>query len=87
MSEYEEILGIKIPENTKIKAVTNSSKKVTKDSIFFGLQGTKVHGSKYAEDAIKNGASLVIHDDPLFVKNNEKIKPAYSEKPLHVNFL
>ena len=29
MSEYEEILGIKIPENTKIKAVTNSSKKVT----------------------------------------------------------
>ena len=70
MSEYEEILGIKIPENTKIKAVTNSSKKVIKDSIFFGFQGTKVHGSKYAEDAIKNGASLVIHDDPLFVKNN-----------------
>ena len=73
MSEYEEILGIKIPKNTKIKAVTNSSKKVTKDSIFFGFKGTKVHGSKYAKDAIKNGASLVIHDDPLFVKNNEKI--------------
>ena len=39
MSEYEEILGIKIPNNTNIKAVTNSSKKVLKDSIFFGLKG------------------------------------------------
>ena len=54
MSEYEEILGIKIPKNIKIKAVTNSSKKVKKDSIFFGFKGTKVHGSKYAKDAIKN---------------------------------
>ena len=38
MSEYEEILGIKIPKNTRIKAVTNSSKKVIKDSIFFGYK-------------------------------------------------
>ena len=41
MSEYEEILGIKIPENTKIKAVTNSSKKVTKDSIFLDSKELK----------------------------------------------
>ena len=87
MSEYEEILGIKIPKNTKIKAVTNSSKKVTKDSIFFGLKGTKVHGSKYAKDAIKNGASLVIHDDPLFVKNNEKIIYSKDLKKNIIKFL
>ncbi len=73
MSEYEEILGIKIPNNTNIKAVTNSSKKVLKDSIFFGLKGVNIHGSNYAEDAIKNGASLVVHDDPFYDKNNEKI--------------
>ena len=87
MSEYEEILGIKIPKNTKIKAVTNSSKKVTKDSIFFGLKGTKVHGSKYAKDAIKNGASLVIHDDPLFIKNNEKIIYSKDLKKNIIKFL
>ena len=87
MSECEEILGIKIPKNTKIKAVTNSSKKVTKDTIFFGFKGTKVHGSKYAKDAIKNGASLVIHDDPLFVKNNEKIIYSKDLKKNIIKFL
>ena len=87
MSEYEEILGIKIPKNTKIKSVTNSSKKVTKDSIFFGFKGTKVHGSKYAKDAIKNGASLVIHDDPLFIKNNEKIIYSKDLKKNIIKFL
>ena len=87
MSEYEEILGIKIPKNTKIKAVTNSSKKVIKDSIFFGLQGINVHGSNYAEDAIKNGASLVVHDDPLYDKNNEKIIFAKDLKNNIIKFL
>ena len=41
MSEYEEILGIKIPKNTKIKAVTNSSNKATKDSIFLDSKELK----------------------------------------------
>ena len=63
MSEYEEILGIKIPNNTNIKAVTNSSKKVLKDSIFFGLKGVNIHGSNYAEDAIKNGAKTIISNN------------------------
>ena len=87
MSEYEEILGIKIPNNTNIKAVTNSSKKVLKDSIFFGLQGINVHGSNYAEDAIKNGASLVVHDDPLYDKNNESAAFNVSTWRLKVNYI
>ena len=87
MNEYEEILGIKIPNNTNIKAVTNSSKKVLKDSIFFGLQGTNVHGSNYAEDAIENGASLVVHDDPMYDKNNERIIFSKELKKNIVKFL
>ena len=87
MSEYEEILGIKIPDNTNIKAVTNSSNKVIEDSIFFGLQGTKLHGSEYAEEAIRSGASLVIHDDHLFNRNSEKIIYAKDLKNNIVKFL
>ena len=36
------------------------SRKVQKNSVFFGLNGTNEDGSLYAEDAIKNGASLVL---------------------------
>ena len=36
------------------------SRKVRKNSVFFGLTGSKEDGSIYAEDAIQNGASLVI---------------------------
>jgi len=36
------------------------SRKVTKNSVFFGLTGSNVEGSLYAEDAIKKGACLAI---------------------------
>ncbi len=43
-----------------IKDFQIDSRKVTKNSVFFGLNGSNVDGSIYAEDAIKNGASLAI---------------------------
>ena len=72
MNEIEEILGITFPKGIKISHATNSSKKVKKDSIFFGLQGTREHGSKYIEDALDSGASIAVHNDPDFLskKNN-----------------
>tara|TARA_B100001250_G_scaffold412946_1_gene445540 strand:- start:247 stop:1587 length:1341 start_codon:yes stop_codon:yes gene_type:complete len=36
------------------------SRKVEKNSVFFGLNGSNEDGSRYAEDAIKKGASLAI---------------------------
>ena len=73
MNEYENILGIQIPKDTKISSVTNSSKKVKKDSIFFGLKGTKIHGSNFAEEAINLGASIAVHNDPNVIIENEKV--------------
>ena len=52
MNELEEILGIKLPKKTKISYATNSTKKIKKDTIFFGLKGSNCHGSAYAEEAI-----------------------------------
>jgi UDP-N-acetylmuramoyl-tripeptide--D-alanyl-D-alanine ligase len=43
-----------------IKNFQIDSRKVTKNSVFFGLTGSNVDGSIFAEDAIKNGASLAI---------------------------
>ena len=73
MNELEHILGIQLPKNIKISSVVNTTDKVIKDSIFFGLQGTRVHGSKYADKALELGASLVIHNDPDFISKHKNI--------------
>ena len=73
MSKYSDILGIDIPKGTKILSATNSTKKIKKDSIFFGLQGSKKHGSNYAEEALNLGASIVVHNDVNFTSQNTKI--------------
>ena len=74
MNELEKILGVTFPNNTVITNATNTTKKVEKNSIFFGLQGTKVHGSKYIEEAIELGASVAVHDDPNFKINNKDLE-------------
>ena len=73
MSKFSDILGIDIPKGTKILSATNSTKKIKKDSIFFGLQGSKIHGSNYAEEALNLGASIVVHNDVNFTSQNSKI--------------
>ena len=64
MNELEKILNINFPKNTKIVFATNSSNEVIKNSIFFGLPGTKNHGSEYCKKAIDLGASMAVHNDP-----------------------
>ena len=73
MNELEKILGITFPDKTVITNATNTTKKVKKNSIFFGLQGTKVHGSKYIEEAMNLGASISVHDDPKYKSNKANV--------------
>ena len=73
MNELENILGIQFPKRVKISHATNNSKKVKKNSIFFGLQGAKDHGSKYIKEALYNGASIVVHDDKAYKSDLENI--------------
>ena len=53
-------LGIDIKFNNHIKDFQIDSRQVTKNSLFFGLQGSKEDGSKYADHALKQGASLAL---------------------------
>ena len=73
MSKLEEILGITFPHGVKISHATNSSKEVKKGSIFFGLPGTKEHGSNYIHEALKKGASLILSNRKKLTENNKKI--------------
>jgi len=52
VNKLEKILGVPFPNKTIIINATNTTNKVKKNSIFFGLQGTQVHGSKYIEKAL-----------------------------------
>ena len=69
-----DILGVNFPTDIEITHATNSTKKIRKNSIFFGLQGTKVHGSKFIEEALELGASAAVHDDPNFKINNKDLE-------------
>lgn len=56
MNRLELILGICFPPEIVISSATNSTIKVKKDSIFFGLPGSQVHGSNYIQKALELGA-------------------------------
>tara|TARA_B100000768_G_scaffold34485_1_gene33097 strand:- start:22876 stop:24354 length:1479 start_codon:yes stop_codon:yes gene_type:complete len=73
VNKLEKILGVSFPEKTFITNATNATNKVKKDSIFFGLKGTQVHGSKYIKKALDLGASIAIHDDPNYKSNLKNI--------------
>jgi len=74
VKQLGDILGIMFPDDIEITHATNSSKKIRKNSIFFGLQGTKVHGSKFIEEAFRLGASAAVHNDPNFKINNKDLE-------------
>ena len=62
------------------------SRKVTKNSVFFGLTGSNEDGSLYAEDAIAKGASLAIIKDSKvlnsFIQSSRVIAVKSPEKCL-----
>ncbi|MBD63497.1 MAG: UDP-N-acetylmuramoyl-tripeptide--D-alanyl-D-alanine ligase [Gammaproteobacteria bacterium] len=53
-------LRVKSTLNLPIRNFEIDSRKVKKNSVFFGLSGTRENGSIYAKEAIQKGASLAI---------------------------
>lgn len=73
MSSLESILGVNFPKDVIINGVTNNSQKVKDGFVFFALKGINSHGSEYIGEAIDSGASLVIHDDPNYINNEDNV--------------
>lgn len=57
----------------KYPLVSTDSRKVEKDSIFFALKGENFNGNKYAESALKKGASFAVIDEDEFLIPNKTI--------------
>tara|TARA_Y100000590_G_scaffold127375_1_gene145649 strand:+ start:2895 stop:5738 length:2844 start_codon:yes stop_codon:yes gene_type:complete len=70
----EEILKKKLKKNLIINETSINSKNIRKNDIFIGIKGKRFDGNKFADDAIKKGASLAIIDKNYGNKNFNKIK-------------
>ena len=54
----------------KCSSLSTDTRSLNKKSIFFALKGDNFNGNKFAEEAIKNGASYAVIDDHSL--NNSK---------------
>ena len=57
------ILNIDFIPTRNISAITNFSKDVKKDSIFFALNGVNKHGTSYIDEAISKDPILIVHNN------------------------
>ena len=70
----EETLNRKLKKNKIINKATINSKTVKENNIFIGIRGKKLDGNKFANEAIKRGASVSIVDKNYGKNNINKIK-------------
>ena len=72
--------------NHQFAGLSFNSADCKKDYIFFAIKGTKLDGSKFIDDAIKKGATIIISEkkfegiknDILFLRSN-KVRKLLSE--------
>ena len=70
----EEKIEKKLSDNININEACINSKEIKKNNIFFGIKGKKIDGNKFANEAIKKGASLSIVDKKYGRNTKNKIK-------------
>ena len=56
-----------------ITGISFDSRKVRKNNIFFAITGSKTSGTKFANEAISRGASVIVTDKKF--KNKKKTNP------------
>jgi MurE/MurF fusion protein len=89
----------KIYKKIPVKGISFDSKRVKKNYIFFAIKGSATSGYKYINDAILNGASAIICDSRVKLKNykipvlivddvrkalSEACSKFYKKKPKHI---
>ena len=53
----------------EVENITNNSKEVKENSMFFAIKGFSTDGTKYIPDAIKNGAKVILVDEDFDIKS------------------
>ncbi|MDD6422653.1 MAG: Mur ligase domain-containing protein, partial [Intestinibaculum porci] len=63
MKRVNELFDVK--EDFKIISLHSDSRYVGKDSVFFCIEGLTTDGHRYADDAVFQGAKVIVHSKPL----------------------
>lgn len=63
MKRVNELFDVK--EDFKILSLHSDSRYVGKDSVFFCIEGLTTDGHRYADDAVFQGAKVIVHSKPL----------------------
>ena len=69
IKNYPKSLG-----NLNIKGLALNSKDIRKGFIFFAIRGNEVNGENFINDAVKNGAALIICSKRCKFKSTKKIQ-------------
>ena len=59
--------------NITFSGISFDSSKIKKNNIFFAIQGNKFDGNDYIEEAIKNGAKIIVTEKKKIKKKKDKI--------------
>ena len=51
-----------------VSGISANSKEVKKNYIFFAIKGNKINGEKYINEAIRNGASVIVSSKEIRLK-------------------
>ena len=61
LHELQEALGLPVEgENIAVTSVHTDSREIVKESLFIALPGEKQHGVEFADQAVKNGAAILL---------------------------
>lgn len=67
-------------QNAEVLGITANSKKVRKNFIFVAIKGKKQNGKKYIQEALENGACLIVTDQMVLKNYNHiRVRNAKSE--------
>lgn len=67
------IIEIKGNTNKEIRGITQDSRDVLERFLFICIKGFNVDGHHFINQAIKNGATCIIHEEKLDIETNENI--------------
>lgn len=70
--EVIDVLNIEGEVDVDIRDITSDSRKASDDFMFIALKGVQVDGHQYIENAIKNGAAVVLYEDEPEKKHLKK---------------
>ena len=60
-------------KNLPVEGISFDSKKIRKNYIFFAIKGTKTSGTKYINEAISKGASVIVSESKIKYKKKKQL--------------